>query len=113
MACRAVPSRLLLLPLPLFSVLLWVALPSVLCGCGPVTFAIDARGTERVVAQARSENASYHAPYELAFAEAYLNKANEEAAQGAYEEAIQALAVAEAYGRRALTRSAQPGSLDR
>jgi len=81
--------------------------------CGPVTYSLDASPAERVVAAARAENASYYAPYELYFAEAHLAKAHEEAAEGQYEDAIEALAVAEAYGREALNRSAQPGSLDR
>lgn len=105
MAFRAVPSSVLLL--------LIAAGPLVLSGCGPVTYTVDAAGAERVVADARAENASYYAPYELTFAEAYLAKAHEEAALGEYEDAINALTVAKAYGLRALTRSAQPGSFDR
>ena len=109
MAFRAVPACFLPLP-PL---LLWALLLLVASGCGPITYTVDATSAERVVEQARAENASYYAPYELTFAEAYLTKAHEEAAQGEYEDAVHALSVAKAYGRRALTRSAQPGLLDR
>jgi hypothetical protein len=96
----------------------WLVLPvaAVLCiatGCGPLTYTLDATRAERLVAQARADNASYYAPYELSYAEAYLAKAHEEAAEGEYEDALNALTVATAYGRRALTRSTQPGSLDR
>jgi hypothetical protein len=77
--------------------------------CGPVTYAIDARSAEEIVAQARTENADYYAPYELYFAEAQLAKAREEAAEGHYEDALEMVSVAEAYGRRALERSARPG----
>jgi len=78
-------------------------------GCGPVTYSLDIGEAERIVASARSENAAYFAPYDLYFAEAHLNKAHEQAARGLYEDAIDAVAVALSYGRRALTRSAQPG----
>ena len=84
------------------------------CGaCGPVTYAIDARSAEDIVTKARAEYADYYAPYELHFAEAQLAKAREEAAQGHYEDALDMVSVAEAYGRRALERSARPGELTR
>jgi hypothetical protein len=105
MAYRIGSSRLILL-------LTAVAALSLL-GCGPVTYSIDVNEAERVVAEARADNAIYYAPYDLHFAEAHLEKAHEEAAQGQYEDAIHAVAVALAYGRRALTRSAQPGVSDR
>jgi hypothetical protein len=84
-----------------------------LVGCGPVTYSIDVAEAERVVAAARDENASYYAPYDLYFAEAQLDKAHEEAAEGQYEDAIRGVAAALLHGRRALTRSAQPGLPDR
>ena len=89
----------------------WLALMLALAtaGCGPVTYTVDSLEAERVVARARAENAVYFAPYDLYFAEAHLDKAHEEAAQGRYEDAIHAVAVALRHGRRALTRSAQPG----
>jgi hypothetical protein len=113
MAFRAVPSHPFLLPSvlgsgPWFS--LTAVLLLVLSGCGPVRYGLEIATAERVVAAARTENASYYAPYELYFAEAHLAKAHEEAAEGQYEDAINALTVAVAYGRRALTRSAQPGA---
>jgi len=80
-----------------------------LAGCGPVTYAFDVRKAEDIVTQARAENADYYAPYELYFAEAQLVKAREEAAEGHYEDALEMVSVAEAYGRRALERSARPG----
>ena len=85
----------------------------VAAGCGPVTYSLDVGEAERVVASARAENAAYFAPYDLYFAEAHLDKAHEEAAQGQYEDAIHAVAVALRHGKRALTRSAQPGLSDR
>jgi hypothetical protein len=108
MAFRAVPLRSIFLPLAVRGVLVVGTL-----GCGPVTYSLEVAGAERVVAAARAQNASYYAPYELHFAEAHLSKAHEEAAEGQYEDAINALAVAEAYGRQALTRSAQPDSFGR
>jgi hypothetical protein len=79
-------------------------------GCGPVTYTIDVSKAERVLEAARAENAAYYAPYDLQFAEAQLDEAHEEAAGGQYEDAIHAATLALDYGRRALTRSAQPGS---
>lgn len=91
--------------------ILWVC--SSAAGCGPVTYTLDVGEAERVVARARADNASYYAPYDLYFAQAHLDKAREEAAQGHYEDAIRAAAVALSHGRRALTRSALPGSSER
>lgn len=81
--------------------------------CGPVTYALDARSAEDIVKKARAENADYYAPYELHFAEAQLAKAREEASEGHYEDALEMVSVAEAYGRRALERSARTGELTR
>lgn len=89
---------------------LGIAGSGVFSGCGPVAYSLDSSSVERVVAAARAENAGYYAPYDLYFAEAHLDKAHEEAAQGHYEDAIHALVVARTYGKRALERSAQPGS---
>ena len=81
----------------------------VVAGCGPVTYSLDVGEAERIVASARAENAAYFAQYDLYFAEAHLDKAHELAAHGQYEDAIHAVAVALTHGRKALTRSAQPG----
>jgi hypothetical protein len=90
-------------------VVLISALLGCTCACGPVTYALDSGSAEKIVAQARAENADYYAPYELYFAEAQLAKAREEAAEGHYEDALEMVSTAEAYGRRALERSARPG----
>jgi hypothetical protein len=84
-----------------------------LLGCGPVTYSVDIASAEHAIAAARAANASYYAPYELSFAEAHLVKAREEAAEGAYEDAIDMASVAEAYGRRALDISNRPSVTDR
>ena len=89
--------------------LLISALLGCTCACGAVTYALDSGSAEKIVAQARAENADYYAPYELYFAEAQLAKAREEAAEGHYEDALEMVSTAEAYGRRALERSARPG----
>jgi hypothetical protein len=84
-----------------------------LWGCGPISYTLRARSAEHVVTEARAQNADYFAPYELYFAEAQLKKAHEEAAEGHYEDALEMLSVAEAYGQRALERSAEPGERTR
>ena len=105
---RSARSRLwLVLPAPAVRSLGLIALS--LTGCGPISYAVDVRSAERIVSAARAENADYYSPYELYFAEAQLLKAREEAAEGHYEEALQMVSTAEAYGRRALERSARPG----
>ncbi len=84
-----------------------LALSSVLmlAACGPVSYTVDVARAERTVAAARAGNATYYAPYELYFAETYLAKAREEAAEGAYEDALHLIEIATAYGKRALERS--------
>jgi hypothetical protein len=82
-------------------------------GCGPVTYGLEVSKAERVIEEARAENAAYYAPYELHYAQAHLEQAHEQAARAQYEDAIRAVRVALGYGRRALTRSAQPGQFDR
>jgi len=78
--------------------------------CGPMTSSVDIRDVEHLLTVARAQNAGLFAPYDLYFAEAQLNKANEEAAQGHYEDALRALSTARAHGQRALTVSRQaPG----
>ena len=94
-----------------FEMLALICVPCLLGACGPVTYAVDSHSAETIVAKARAENADYYAPYELYFAEAQLAKAREEAAEGHYEDALQMVSVAEAYGRRALERSARPGEI--
>lgn len=94
------------------SVVSLIGLMSATSACGPVTYAVDVHSAETIVAKARGENADYYAPYELYFAEAQLAKAREEAAEGHYEDALEMVSVAEAYGRRALERSARPGELN-
>jgi len=91
---------------------LWQCALLLSSACGPVTYSLEVGKAERAVEAARAENAAYHAPYELAYAEAQLDKAHEEAAQGQYEDAIAAVGVALSYARRALTRSASPGAFD-
>jgi hypothetical protein len=93
--------------------MLTAALVVAVSGCGPVTYGLEISKAERVVEEARAENAAYYAPYELHYAQAHLDEAHEEAARAEYEDAIRAVRVALNYGRRALTRSAQPGQLDR
>lgn len=94
-----------------FAMLALIGAACLFAACGPVTYAVDAHSAETIVAKARAENADYYAPYELYFAEAQLTKAREEAAEGHYEDALQMVSVAEAYGRRALERSARPGEI--
>ncbi len=79
------------------------------CGCGPVSYGLDIATAEESVADARADNAGYYAAYELSFAEAHLEKAREQAAQGHYEAAIELARLADTYAKRALELAGQQG----
>jgi HEPN domain-containing protein len=54
------------------------------------------------VEAARQDNARWYAPYELQMAESHLEKAQEEAAEGSYEEAIRYARAAEAFAQKSI-----------
>ena len=71
-------------------------------GCGPTLYVVDLLEAERQLEEARVENARFHAPYEYHAADAYLEKAREEAAEGQYEDAIRFAQSAAHLSHRAL-----------
>ena len=80
----------------------WTAvLALVLAGCGPTLYTVRIVPAARAVEQARQAGAEEHAPYELAYAEAYLDKAREEAAEASYEDAMRFAETAEEFGEKA------------
>jgi hypothetical protein len=82
----------------------WFAIVFVLAllgGCGPMLYTINFVPATRAVEQAREAGAAEHAPYELHYAQAHLDKAREEAAEAAYEDAVRYADVAAEYGTKA------------
>jgi hypothetical protein len=79
---------------------------SLLClaatGCGPALYIQSIDEAEDRVQLARQENARWYAPYEYQFALAHLEKAREEAAEGAYEDAIRYARTATDFSSRAI-----------
>ncbi len=71
-------------------------------GCGPVQYSIEISSAERVLEQAREEQAQRGAPWEYFYAEAHLEKAREEAAQASYEDAMRYANTAKKFGNIAL-----------
>lgn len=55
-----------------------------------------------MLAQVRTENARFYAPYEYYAAHAYLEKAREEALEGGYEDAVRFARRAARLGQRAI-----------
>ena len=72
-----------------------------LVACGPTLFTFNSIPASQAVEQARQANASEHAPYEYFYARAYLDKANEEAAEANYQDAIRFAEKAAEFGTKA------------
>lgn len=79
-------------------------------GCGPTLYVADMLEAETRLEDARAANARFYAPYEYYSADAYLEKAREEAAEGEYEDAVRFAKTASAFGQRAFMRSQSKGA---
>lgn len=80
-------------------------------GCGPVTYMTRLSDARDVLAQARTENARFYAPYEYYAAHAYFDKAREEAREGQYQDAARFARRASELGGRAVDLSRQTKGL--
>ena len=69
--------------------------------CGPSLYTFNSIPAAQAVEQARAANAAEHAPYEYYSAQAYLDKAQEEASQANYQDAIRFAEHANEYGTKA------------
>jgi hypothetical protein len=67
-------------------------------GCNPILYTMNVGSAARTVEEARLAEAPDNAPYEYYLAEAYLDKAREEAAEGQYQDARRFASVAEENG---------------
>lgn len=65
-----------------------VAAVAMLAACGPSLYTFNVIPASSAVEQARQANAAEHAPYEFFYAQSYLDKAREEAAEANYQDAI-------------------------
>lgn len=81
-------------------VLLPVALSST--GCGAVLYTANVAPASSSVEQARLAEAETRAPYEYYLAQAYLEKAREEAAEANYQDAIRFAEASEQNATRAI-----------
>lgn len=77
------------------------AMVTSLAACGPALFTFNSIPASQAVEQARQANAAEHAPYEYFYAQSNLDKANEEAAQANYQDAIRFAERAAEFGSKA------------
>ena len=98
-------------PLRLFAASVLVVAPC-LAGCGGTMYAIQAGAAASKVEEAKHLGAEKLAPYEYHFAHEHLLKAQSEAAEGDYSDALDFAETAEQYADRAikLTREAHRGA---
>jgi hypothetical protein len=74
-------------------------------GCVGIIYAVKANGAASDLEQAKTLGAEELAQYEYYYAQAYLLKAQEEAAQAEYGDAIEFASVAGEYAEKAIERS--------
>ena len=70
-------------------------------GCAPIFYSVNLLSAQRAVSEAREAGAAEHAPYEYYYADAFLKKAEEEANEGQYQDAIEYAHTAETSGVKA------------
>jgi hypothetical protein len=81
-------------------------------GCGNTLYAIQVNSASGKLAEARELGAEKYAPYEYYFASEHLDKAQHEASEADYSDAINLAEVAEEYADKAiqLARDAHRGA---
>lgn len=70
-------------------------------GCGPIAYTVTQLDATEAVEEARQAGAAATAPYEYYYAQAYLNKAREEAGEAEYQNSMELSDTARQYGQRA------------
>jgi predicted lipoprotein len=83
-----------------------------LSACGNTVYAIQANSASNALAEARELGAEKLAPYEYYYAKEHMEKAQEEAAEADYSDAINLAEAAEEFANKAirLSREAQRGA---
>ncbi len=84
----------------------WAALAllgasSIAVGCGPIGYTVTVLDATEAVEEARTAGAPATAPYEYYYAQAFLDKAREEAGEAEYQNSMELSGTASTYGRRA------------
>jgi hypothetical protein len=91
-----------------------LALVTAFClgGCGHTMYAISANSATEKLEEAHELNAELYAPYEYWFAQEHLDKAQTEASEGDYGDAIDLAEIGEEYADKAieLARNAHRGA---
>ncbi|MBX3268876.1 MAG: DUF4398 domain-containing protein [Sandaracinaceae bacterium] len=85
----------------LFALVALAAAVTAFAACGPSLYTFNVIPASQAVEQARQANAPDHAPYEFFIAEAYLDKAREEAAEANYQDAVRFAERANEFGTKA------------
>ena len=70
-------------------------------GCGPIGYTVTVLDATEAVEEARQAGAATTAPYEYYYAQAFLDKAREQAGQAEYQNSIELSGTARQYGQRA------------
>jgi hypothetical protein len=83
-----------------------------LTACGNTVYAIQANSASNALAEARELGAEKLAPYEYYYAKEHMEKAQQEAAEADYSDAINLAEAAEEFANKAirLSREAQRGA---
>ncbi|HYQ31362.1 MAG TPA: DUF4398 domain-containing protein [Polyangiaceae bacterium] len=81
-------------------------------GCGNTLYAVQANSASGKLEEARELGAELYAPYEYFYAKEHLQKAQTEAAEADYSDAVDLAEVSAAYADKAirLTREARRGA---
>jgi hypothetical protein len=74
---------------------------AIFAACGPSLYTFNIIPASSAVEQARQANAAEHAPYEYFYARTNLDKAQEEAAEANYQDAIRYAERANEFGTKA------------
>jgi Domain of unknown function (DUF4398) len=95
----------------------WLALALPICalslvGCGSTLYSIQASSASGKLEQARELGAEQSAPYEYFYAKEHLQKAQSEAAEADYSDAVDLAEASEKYAEKAirLAREARSGA---
>jgi len=106
------PESRLKTPRPFFWMLCCAVLAPVLTGCGNAVYAIQANSASSKLEEAHELGAEKYAPYEYNFAREHLEKAQSEASEADYSDAINLAETAEEYADKAiqLARDAHRGA---
>ena len=77
------------------------AILTMFAACGPSLYTFNIVPASQAVEQAREANAAEHAPYEYFYAQSYLDKARDEAAEANYQDTVHFAERANEFGTKA------------